>query len=223
MLTENDKKYWRPSEDILNYVASLVADGARVLEVGPGDIPFSKATDFVDHDPQDERYVVCDIQDEPLPYADKSFDFVYCRHVVEDLTHPFLVLREMSRVGKAGYIETPSPLAETARGVDGGSPPWRGYHNHNWFVWSYDGILNFMRKAPMLEYIPFNEDAIETTLKNNPLGWNTYFLWSDEIKYINHHYTNKTVSQKLSEAILNGNAGCQRFIDMVMSATASQP
>jgi ubiquinone/menaquinone biosynthesis C-methylase UbiE len=47
-----------------------------------------------------------------LPYEDKEFDFVYCRHVLEDLIYPFRVIKEMQRVAKAGYIETPSPMAE---------------------------------------------------------------------------------------------------------------
>jgi hypothetical protein len=44
-------------------------------------------------------------------------------HMLEDMYNPFPICAEMSRVAKAGYVETPSPVAELCRGVDGDKPP----------------------------------------------------------------------------------------------------
>ena len=84
MLTNEDQKHWRPQPESLAYVSSLIAEGAKVLEIGPGQIPFSKATHFIDMTPGENR-IRCDVQFEPLPFEDKSFDFIYTRHTIEDL------------------------------------------------------------------------------------------------------------------------------------------
>src|ERR1700733_6220826 len=98
---------------------------------------------------------------DPLPFGDKAFDFAYCRHVLEDLYNPFLLCTEMARVAMAGYIQTPSPLAEVCRGVDGNSPSWRGYQHHRFLIWDRNGILCFLSKYPIIEYVQFaNEAAI---------------------------------------------------------------
>ena len=96
----------------------------------------------------------------------------------------------MSRVAKAGYIETPSPMAEMCRGIDGGSPPWRGYIHHRYFVWNENGTLRFLTKYPCVDYLDLGEieDRIVNILRETPLYWNTYFAWKNEIsfKYSQH-------------------------------------
>lgn len=94
-----------------------VQTGARVLDIGSGGDPFPAATVLV------ERYlqpvfrtetlvtnhkplVVADIHH--LPFSAKSFDFVYSAHVLEVVDDPILASSEIMRVGKRGYIETPS-------------------------------------------------------------------------------------------------------------------
>jgi hypothetical protein len=49
----------------------------------------------------------------PYPFADKSIDFVICSHVLEDIRDPLWVCAEMVRIGKRGYIEVPSRVAES--------------------------------------------------------------------------------------------------------------
>ena len=183
MLTENDKKFWIPLPDVVEWVSTLIDEGANVLEIGPGVTPFSRASHFVDWQPG-TNITPCDINRDRLPFADKQFDFIYCRHVLEDLYNPFLVCDEMSRVGKAGYIETPSPLAEVCRGIDGGSPKWRGYHHHRYFVWNDDGVLNFAGKYPAIESFDFGDETmIEDFLRKDPMLWNTYFVWRDTLQW----------------------------------------
>lgn len=181
-LTQSDVKHWAPIPQVVDYVASLIPEGARVLEVGPGHMPFRRATHFVDYVQRGSLPItICDVANDPLPFADKSFEFVYCRHVIEDMYNPFPLIREMSRVGKAGYIETPSPIAELCRGVDGGSPPYRGYHHHRFIVWVQDGQLRLVSKYPMVEYLSFDDDGLTRDLRASPVYWNTVYLWRNVI------------------------------------------
>ena len=46
-----------------------------------------------------------------IPYADKSFDMVYCSHVMEHVEHPRLLLRELKRVSKFQVFEVPLDYA----------------------------------------------------------------------------------------------------------------
>jgi hypothetical protein len=183
------KKHYGPNPEILSYIENLTT-GKKVLELGPGHIPFKNATHFVgwEHGVQPiekgENHKVCDFNHHALPYADQEFDFVYCRHVLEDLIYPFRAIEEMQRVAKAGYIETPNPLAEIKKGIDGGDPKWRGYHHHVWYVWSDDKKLNFVKKYPITEHFHgINEKVIEEMLEKNPCTWNTYFLWNKSFDY----------------------------------------
>jgi Methyltransferase domain len=185
-LTEQDKKYWPPIDALTVWLCSRIKDGERVLEIGPGYVPFPKASMFVDYKElplPKEQTVSVDLNETRLPFADKSYDFIYCRHVLEDMYNPFLLLKEMERVGKAGYIETPSPIAELCRGVDGASPPFRGYHHHRNIVWEYEGELRFIAKYPIVEYIRFSEEDLTRWLRAGAKLWNTYFLWQDTIKW----------------------------------------
>src|SRR5205807_6843630 len=80
---------------------------------------------------------------EPLPFADKSIDFVVCSHTLEDIRDPIGLCGEIVRVGKAGYVETPSRLEEQSYGFQG---PWAGWGHHHWLVELQDGGLQFVFK-----------------------------------------------------------------------------
>ena len=187
-LTQADRKFWGPIPEVVAWVAAQIPAGARILEIGPGKQPFFRATHFVDwasHGILPEGALTrCDLQRDRLPFADKEWDFVYCRHVLEDLYDPFHLCDEISRIAKAGYIEVPSPLVEICRGVDGGSPPWRGYHHHRYFVWNKDGVLQFLSKYPAIEHMDFPQEAkVARILRGDPLAWNASLLWRDAIAY----------------------------------------
>ncbi|MEI7606776.1 MAG: methyltransferase domain-containing protein [Rhodospirillaceae bacterium] len=198
MLTEKDEKFWTPNENIVESLVRMLPEGATVLEIGPGLIPFPRATHFIDSRPDDDLYnyaprenvLLWDVHNTPLPYPDKFFDFIYCRHVIEDLHYPHKLIEEMSRIGKRGFIETPSPMAELSRGIDGSSPKYRGYHHHNWFVWNLDEKLFLFKKLPKVEYADFPDEALMySILRTNPIAWNSYLLWDHAIEYHEIEYT----------------------------------
>ncbi len=79
-----------------------------------------------------DRWIVRDICDkEPYPFPDKGIDFVVCSHTLEDIRDPLWVCSEMIRIGKAGYIEVPSRLWETCRGM---APGIAGLAHHRWLI-----------------------------------------------------------------------------------------
>jgi len=184
-LSQDDPHYWHPLQDVIDFITSRIRPGARVLEIGPGTVPFRRADVFVDfvdvNGVPSEKLIKCDVAKDRLPFPDKSFDFVVCRHMLEDMHNPFPVCAEMSRVAHAGYVETPSPVAELCRGVDGTAPRYRGYHHHRYIVWNDSGILNFVTKYPIIEYLNMEEDTLKSAL-NEARYWNTYYLWSGEMK-----------------------------------------
>lgn len=122
---------------------------ARILDVGGWCAPCRYATHIVDIMPfaplqrsrgygdcelrvTAETYHQVDICADPFPFPDKSFDFVICRHTLEDIRDPIAVCREMNRVGRAGYIETPSRVYESTKGVE--RPWWCGHYHHRWLI-----------------------------------------------------------------------------------------
>ncbi len=163
-----------------------------------------------------QQVVRCDFARDALPFADNSFDFVYCRHVLEDLFDPFRLCAEMARVGRAGYIETPSPMAEMCRGVDGASPPWRGYYHHHFVVWPHEGELRFVMKYPLVEYLDFTAIDLASGLRRAPHHWNTHFLWDGAIKtshrqsLVDFHLFND-YGHVLGAAIVQGRTACDAF------------
>jgi hypothetical protein len=181
--------HWAPYPPMVRVVEELAASKARVLEIGPGQKPLSAATHFVDWQAWPELAgkpcETLDINQQRLPFGDQQFDFVYCRHTLEDLYNPVLACREMDRVARAGFIETPSPIAEASRGVDWQSPPWRGYHHHRYFVWVDDDTLVFLPKYPVIEHITFGalEPRLADWLNAHPLFWNTYYLWEGTLRW----------------------------------------
>ena len=132
---------------------------ARVLDAGGWYRPFNLATHVIDLNPyesrrvddaldpeDDERFtadtwIVQDVCNSPWPFPDKTFDFVVCSHLLEDVRDPITVCRELCRVGKAGYIETPSRIREIFSKEKHffskyllGNFPEIGFHHHRWFV-----------------------------------------------------------------------------------------
>ncbi len=149
-------------------IATMLPDRALVIDVGGGMAAFPRADWIIDAVPFDEQgallkkraeattvrfhrdtwveYDLCSRQ--PWPFADKQFDFATCSHVLEDVRDPVWVCSEMSRIAKAGYIETPSRVVEQSLGVE--HPCYAGYYHHRWLVSVDRGQLQFRHKPHSL-------------------------------------------------------------------------
>lgn len=104
-----------------------------VLEIGGGPTPFARSDILADRYIEDDTHrsaplvidrptVVCDAH--YLPFIDDSFDYVFCSQILEHLDHPELFFKEIARVGKKGYIETPNEIRERLF----------GWSFHRWIV-----------------------------------------------------------------------------------------
>lgn len=84
----------------------------------------------------DRPFTACNI--EWLPYRDKEFDFVYCSHVLEHVPDPAMACAEIMRVGKRGYIETPTRTSDIILNFTG-LPD-----HHKWHINKLGNTLVFM-------------------------------------------------------------------------------
>ncbi len=159
---------------------SEIAPDARVVDVGGGASPFQRANHVIDALSFDEsgagsdgnahrslgveprfsretwtQVDLCDRR--PWPFADKTFDFAVCSHLLEDVRDPIWVCSEMSRIARAGYVEVPSRVEEQSRGVE--NPCYSGYCHHRWLVSRVGDALEFRHKPHLLHSI---NDAIVT-------------------------------------------------------------
>jgi hypothetical protein len=156
----------------------VAAAKERVLDVGGWFRPFNLATHVIDAgefatrrvhetlDPEDplrysvESWTQHDVCVTPWPFPDQYFDFAICSHLLEDVRDPLTVCRELQRVAKAGYIETPSRLREIfskkrffrLKSLFGNIPEV-GFRHHRWFVELEGTHLSFTEKvAGLLEH-----------------------------------------------------------------------
>ena len=100
-----------------------IAPGSLVLDIGSGQYPFRLATHLADMHMsetvhrqstrlvRDGRPMLCFDVCQP-PFRDKTWDFVFLSHVIEHVERPWLALREISRIGKRGYIEAPAKMSD---------------------------------------------------------------------------------------------------------------
>jgi len=100
------------------YVKFDIQPGDQVLDIGSGGYPFPYATiltdRFLEKSPyrfeslvrDNKSFLLSDIH--ALPFRDKGCDFVYCAHVLEVVENPLRACAEIMRVGKRGFIETPT-------------------------------------------------------------------------------------------------------------------
>jgi len=140
-----------------------------VLDVGGGLNPLSRADYVLDFLPWEfgekiepkfrdiwpepyftkEKWIQHDIfSREKWPFEDKQFDFVYCSHTLEDIRDPIGVCQEIIRIGKAGYIETPSRIIESIKGIE--RTRYCGYYHHRWLCEINQNGIEFMFKPAQL-------------------------------------------------------------------------
>jgi SAM-dependent methyltransferase len=97
-----------------------------------------------------------------LPFPDRAFDLVLCGDTVEDLADPGPLLAEMDRVGRAGWIESPSRLAERTVGLRDRATDRAGHPHHHWIVESDGGTLRLWSKA---------DSGLSAVDRTVPLDW----------------------------------------------------
>jgi SAM-dependent methyltransferase len=141
-----------------------IPPNAKVLDIGSGHLPFPMATHLADAATEDHNFgragapfkyiegkpvYSCDV--EVMPFADHEFDFIYCSHVLEHVNDPIKACKEMMRVAKNGYLETPNPSKDLFLNTAKAS-------NHRWKVEYFNNRLVFT------EYSTAELDGLNTNI-----------------------------------------------------------
>lgn len=124
-----------------------------VLEIGSGDNPNPRSDILVDkflfdnterggNIVIDRPMVVADAHH--LPFKDGVFAYTICSHILEHMDDPVQFASELTRVAKAGYIQSPAEIAE------------RMFHwsFHRWYVNLIDDTIILHPREPVE---PFGE------------------------------------------------------------------
>lgn len=178
------------------HITINVESGARVLDVGCGSDPHPLATHVTEWFIDDNRHrfgntvarddrplTICSVTS--MPFDANEFDFVHCRHVLEHVEDPAAACRELSRVGRRGYIECPASWLE----VVAPSP------EHRWLVDCECSELWFREKVPVEQIGAFGIAKTILMMSRDP-GFQAYwnspqilkvrnvsYFWHDEIRF----------------------------------------
>ena len=170
-----------------------------VLEVGGGHNPHSRSNIVVDKHIDSNYHRSGDIfvnknqvfkqaDGENLPFEDKEFDYVICNQVLEHVENPESFLNELSRVGKAGFIETPSLIGEYLFPKE----------SHSWVILELDNKLVLVKKEKInmnssinfgelfLHYLPKHSIGYKILEKTYPDLMTVRYEWKDNIDFIIH-------------------------------------
>jgi SAM-dependent methyltransferase len=170
----------------------------RVLDVGGGHNPHPRANVVVDKYTDTNYHRSGDIKvlnnqqfinadGERLPFADKEFDYVISCHVLEHVEDPVKFLGEIFRVGKRGYIETPSLLGEVLAPRE--SHKWI-LHEHKDCLYLVDKLkLGFVGNAYYLgwlvqDYLPKNSVGFKITERTHPNLMTVRIEWETDFNYV---------------------------------------
>jgi glycosyltransferase involved in cell wall biosynthesis len=132
-----------------------IQEGERVLDVGGGQRPLKRADVSIDFDVFEgahrqgqsisrEKPLVCgDVQH--LPFRDHAFDVACCRMVLEHVLDPASACKELQRVAKRGFLETPNTFWEC----------FYGHPTHRWIIeWEEENRTLVFKRKPF-DRIPF--------------------------------------------------------------------
>ncbi len=117
---------------------------------------------------------------EPYPFADKQLDYVICSHTLEDVRDPLWVCSEMIRIGKRGYIEIPSRIWESSRGLEDGIV---GLSHHRWLIDIRGNEISFTMKFHTIHsHWKFSLPAkfVRSLPKEKEVQW---LFWDDSFSF----------------------------------------
>ena len=137
------------------HLAYGIKKGDKVLDIGGGSKPFPYATHILDK--QDEKYnnqrygrdlqllkgqiLISGTTDKLKEFKDNEWNFIYCSHILEHIDNLPEVLKEISRVGKRGFVAIPHYIGDffAVNSAQG----------HKWFSDYKNEILYIKKREPL--------------------------------------------------------------------------
>jgi SAM-dependent methyltransferase len=174
-----------------------IPSNAKVLDVGSGHNPHPRANVITDKFTEDNYHRATDIKvlkhqkfveasGEALPFKDKEFDYVICCHVVEHVDNPTVFLNELTRVGKAGYLEAPSLIGEYLVPKE----------SHQWVLLQIEDRVVIVNKERLglkamhglgevfLDYLPKSSFGFKILQRTHQQFLSVNYEWKDSIDFI---------------------------------------
>jgi SAM-dependent methyltransferase len=174
-----------------------ISRNERVLEVGGGHNPHPRANVVVDKYTETNYHrsgnikvlknqTFMEADGESLPFKDKEFDYIICCQVLEHVENPHKFLGEQFRVGKRGFIETPSLLGEYLFPRE----------SHKWIIHEVDNVLYLVDKQKInfvygydlgelvQEYLPTHSIGFKVLEKTHPNMITNRIEWNGDFKYV---------------------------------------
>jgi hypothetical protein len=189
---------------VIDFIDNLTLDNnqipLKILDVGGGINSWlgERVTHIIDNQKVDstKEIFLGDINEPDVwrNFHDNEFDFVSCTHTLEDIRNPGFVVNQMSRIGRSGFIATPSRFIENSF-IE--SHFWKGYSHHRWmFRLSENNIIEAMCKFPSLSA----RNGIRSLFRRAQIGNLDLFLKKYLRKfYYPHSRTFKDLDSKKSE------------------------
>ena len=174
----------------------LILKSDKVLDVGSGSNPTKRANVLLEKYIHNNEHRRGDFKIYPhqtliegdgsnMPFKDKEFDYSICSHVLEHALDPDKFIKELMRVSKKGYIETPSLIGEIL------APK----KDHKWVVLNINNKLVFFEKDLMpynfamdmgdlfLNYLPYKSIAYRLFVMTRNNYQVTRMEWKHSIEY----------------------------------------
>jgi len=127
--------------------------------------------------------------EELIEYVNKNgkFDFSICSHMLEDISNPQYVCKQLSKISKTGYIAVPSKYMELSKGDMG----MKGCIHHRWIFNFIDNKFTGFPKIPLIEI----DKSFDSIGLHQPEYANLGFFWDNEIELyiINNDYLGPSV------------------------------
>jgi len=115
-----------------------------------------------------------------MQFKDKAFDFVIASHILEHMADPETFLKELQRIGKAGYIETPNAIFERLH----------PYNIHCLEIIENNGVLHIHKKhGPVEDAFLGTKNLLGDNsiwgkyMNDSPHMFHVRYFWNNEIKY----------------------------------------
>lgn len=166
-----------------------------IIDVGSGHKPDSKANILLEYssvgnehrwsqDIKADRPIVF-YNTDTLPFKDKVFKKTICKHVLEHVDNPKVFLRELQRISKGGYIETPSEIAELV---------FTPYDQHKWVINRVDSQLLIKKKT---EHNISKLNRLFDFLCEKEIGFENYFYWKRRALFFVEYYWQGSIEFKI--------------------------